>query len=80
MVAKITKLAFCTEEVPTLVGENISPTRDLDLLAIISNHIYTIAACNPFYPNFVKLEGISFHNMDAHWKNQSWNISAADEE
>ena len=57
MVATISKLTFCTEEVPVLLqGQNFSSVRYLELLAKILYHYYTIAACNPLYPNVVKLE------------------------
>ena len=61
MVATITKLPFCTEEVPVLVeGQNFSSIRYMDPITKILYHNYTIAACNPLYPNVVKLEDGSF--------------------
>ena len=61
MVATITKLTFCTEEVPVLIqGQNFSSIRFLEPLTKILYHNYTIAACNSLYPNVVKLEDGSF--------------------
>ena len=61
MVATITKLPFCTEEVPVIVeGQNFSSIRCMDLIKKILYHNYTIAACNPLYPNVVRLEDGSF--------------------
>ena len=61
MVATITKLPFCTEEVPVLVeGRNFSSIRYMDPITKILYHNYTIAACKPLYPNIVKLEDGSF--------------------
>ena len=57
MVATITKFPFCTEEVPVLLeGQNFSSIRYMDPITKILYHNYTIAACNPLYPNVVKLE------------------------
>ena len=48
MVATITKLPFCTEEVPVLVeGQNFSSFRYMDPITKMLSHNYTIAACNP---------------------------------
>ena len=61
MVATITKLPFCTEEVPVIVeGQNFSSMRYMDPITKILYHNYTIAACNLLYPNVVKLEDGSF--------------------
>ena len=61
MVATITKLHFCTEEVPVLVeGQNFSSIRYMDPITKILYLNYTIAACNPLFPNVVKLEDGSF--------------------
>ena len=61
IVATKTKLPFYTEEVPVLVeGRNISSIRYMDSITKILCHIYTIAACDPLYPNVVKLEDGSF--------------------
>ena len=61
MVATITKLTFCTEEVPVLVqGQHFSSIRYLEPLTRILYHNYTIAACNLLYPSVVKLEDGSF--------------------
>ena len=48
MVATITKL------------QNFSSIRYMDPITKILYHNYTIAACNPLYPNVVKLEEGSF--------------------
>ena len=61
MVATITKLLFCTEEIPVLVeGQNFSSIIYMDPSTKILYHSYTITACNPVYPNVVKLEDGSF--------------------
>ena len=61
MVATITKLPFCTDEVPVLVeGQNFSSIRYMDPITKILYHNNTIAACNPLFPNVVKLEDGSF--------------------
>ena len=62
MVATITKLPFCTEEVPVLVeGQNFSSSiRYMDPITKILYLDYTIAACNLLYPKVVKLEDGSF--------------------
>ena len=61
IVATITKLPFCTEEVPVLgEGQNFSSIRYMDPITKILYHNYEIAACNPLYPNVVKLEDGSF--------------------
>ena len=61
MVASIAKIPFCTEEVPVLVeGQNFSSIRYMDPFTKIMYHNYTIAACNPLYPNLVKLSDGSF--------------------
>ena len=61
MVATMTKLTFCTEENPVLIqGENFSSIRYLEPLTKILYRNYTIASCNPLYPNVVKLEDGSF--------------------
>ena len=61
MVATITKFPFCQEEFPVLVEvQKFSSIRYLDPITKILYHIYTIAACNPLYPNVVKLEDGSF--------------------
>ena len=61
MVATITKLPFCTKEVPVLVeGQNFSSIRYMDPITKILYHNYTIAACIPLYPIVVKLEDGSF--------------------
>ena len=61
MLATITKLPFCTEEVLVLVeGQNFSSIRYTDLIAKILYHNDTIAAYNSLYPNVVKLEDGSF--------------------
>ena len=61
MVATITKLPFCTEEVPLLEEvQNFSSIRCMDPITKIFYHNYTIAACNPLYPNVVKIEDGSF--------------------
>ena len=63
MVATITKLTLCTEEVPVLLqGQNFSSIRYLEPLTKISYRNYTIAACNPLYPNVAKLEASSFQH------------------
>ena len=63
MVATITKLSFCTEEVPVLVeSQNFSSIRFMDPIRKILYHYYTIAACNPLYPNGVNLEDGSFQH------------------
>ena len=60
MVGTITKLPFCTEEVPVLVeGQKFSSIRYIDPITKILYHNYTIAACNPLYSN-VKIEDGSF--------------------
>ena len=60
MLATIPKLPFCTE-VPVLVGgQNFSSIRYMDPITKILYHNNTIAACNPLYPNVVKLEDGSF--------------------
>ena len=60
MVARITELPICTEEVPVLVeGQNFSSIRYMEPITKILYH-YTIAAWNPLYPNVVKLEDGSF--------------------
>ena len=64
MVATITKLPFCTEEVPVLVeGQNFSSIRYMDPITKILYHNYTIVACNPLYPNVVKFEDGSFQQF-----------------
>ena len=61
MVATITKLPFCTKGVPVLIeGQNFSSIRYIDPVTNSLYHNYTIAACNPLYPNVVKLEDGSF--------------------
>ena len=61
MVATITKLLFCTEEVPVLVeGQNLSSIRYMDPITKILYHNYIMAACKLLYPNVVKLEDGSF--------------------
>ena len=61
VVATITKLLFCTEEVLVLVeGQNFSFIRYMAPITKIMYQNYTIAACNPLYPNVVKLEDGSF--------------------
>ena len=61
MVAKITKLPFCTEEFPVLVEcRNFSSIRYIGPIIKIVYHNYTIAACNQLYPNVVKLEDCNF--------------------
>ena len=61
MVATITKLTFCTEEVPVLIkGQNISSIRYLEPLTKNLYRNCIIAACNPPYPNVATLEDSSF--------------------
>ena len=61
MVATITKLPFCTEEVPVIVkGQNFSFSRCMDPITIIIHHNYATAAFNPLYLNVVKLGDGSF--------------------
>ena len=61
MVATITKPPFCTEEVPVLVeGQIFSSIGYVDPITKIFYHNYTITACNPLYPNVVKLEDGNF--------------------
>ena len=61
MVAISRKLTFCKQEVPVLKqGQNFSSIRYLEPLAKVLYLNYTIAACNPLYPNVVKLEDGSF--------------------
>ena len=61
MVATIIKLPFCTEEVPVLEeGQNFSSIRYMDTITKILCPNYEIAACNPLYPNVVKIEDGSF--------------------
>ena len=61
MVATIINFPFCTEEVPVLVeDQNFSSIRYMDPITEILYHNYIIAACNPLYPNDVKLEDGSF--------------------
>ena len=61
MVATKTKLPFCTKEVLVLVeGQNCSSIRYMDPITKILYQNYTIAACNPLYPNVLKLEDGSF--------------------
>ena len=62
MVATITKFPLCTEEVPVLVeGQNFYFIRYMGSNTKIMYINYTLAACNPLYPNVVKLEDGSFH-------------------
>ena len=87
MVVTETKLLFCTEEVLVLVeGKNFSSIRYMDAITKILYHNYTIAACNPLYPNVVKLEDGSFHqsgetlkktNLEIYqwWMNSNLNVS-----
>ena len=57
MVETITKLSFCTEEVPVLIqGQNFSSIRYLEPITKILYRNYTIAASNPLFPNVVNLE------------------------
>ena len=57
MAATITKLPYCTEEIPVLVeGQNFSSFRYMDPITKNVYHNFTIAACNPLYPNVAKLE------------------------
>ena len=61
IVTTTTKLIFCTEKVPVLLqGQNFSSIRHLEPLTKTLYHNYTIATCNPLYPNVVKLEDGSF--------------------
>ena len=61
MIAAITKFRFCTEEVPMLVeGQNFSSIRYVNPITKILHHNYTNTACNPLYPNVVKLKDGSF--------------------
>ena len=61
MVEKITKLSFCTEEIPVLIqGQNFSSIRYLEPITKILYRNYTIAASNRLFPNVVKLEDDSF--------------------
>ena len=70
IVATITKLPFCTEEVPVLVeGQNFFSIRYIEPITKILYHNYTIAACNPLYPNVVKLEDGSFQQYVETLKN-----------
>ena len=72
MVATITKLPFYTKQIPVLVeGQNFSSIRYMDPITEILYHDYTIAACNPLYPNAVKLEDGSFQQYGETLKN--WN-------
>ena len=48
MAATITKLHFCTEEVPVLMkGQKVSFIRYMDPLTKMLYHNYIIAACDP---------------------------------
>ena len=88
MVA-ITKLPFGTEEVPVLVeGQNFSSIRYMDPITKTLYHNYTIAACNPLYPNVVKLEDGSFQqygetlkkfNREIYQWSMNNNLNAIDE-
>ena len=61
LVETITKVPFCTEEVPVLVeGQNFSSIRYMDPITKILYHNYTMAAGKPLYLNAVKLEDGSF--------------------
>ena len=63
MVATITELSICAEEVAVYVeSEFFSYIICKDPHRKILYLIYAIAACNPLYPNVVKLEcGIFLH-------------------
>ena len=66
----INKLSFCTGEVPVFVeGQNFSPINYMNPITKILYHSYTIAACNPLYPNVVKLEDGSFQQYEETLKN-----------
>ena len=75
MVATITKLPFCTEDVPVLVeGQNFSFIRYMDHIKTILYHNYKIAACNPLYPNVAKLEDGSLQQYGEMLKNFNCEI------
>ena len=66
MVATITKLPFCIEEISVLVeGQNFSFLRYMGTITENLYHNYTITASNPLYPNVVKLEDGSFQQYGA---------------
>ena len=87
LVATVTKLLFCTEEVLVLVEDkNFSSIRYMDAITNILYQNYTIAACNPLCPSVVKLEDGSFqqsgetlkkHNLEIYqlWMNSNLNRS-----
>ena len=55
MVATISKLPFCTEEVLVFVeGQNFSSIRYMKRITKMLYHNYTIAECNPLYLKVVK--------------------------
>ena len=70
MVATITKLTFCTEEVHVLVeGQNFSSIRYMDPITKILYHNYTIAACNQLYSKIVKCCRIIRRQFSTIWRN-----------
>ena len=89
MVAKITKLPFCTEEIPVLVeGRNFSSVRYMDPITKFLYHNYKIAACNSLFPNIVKLEEGSFQqygetlkkfNREVYQWSMNSNLNVSDE-
>ena len=61
MVPTITKHHFCTEKVLVSVeGQNFSSIKNMEPVTKTLDNNYTTAACNPLYPNVVKLEDGSF--------------------
>ena len=61
IIATLTKHSFCTEKIPVLVeGQKFSSIRYMEPITKVLCFNYTIAACNPLYPNVVKLEDSSF--------------------
>ena len=79
MVATITKLPFCTEEVTVLVEcQNFTFIRHMDPITKILYRNYTIAASNPLYPNVVKLEDGSFQKYGETLKKFNRDISVVD--
>ena len=96
MVAILTKFLFCTEEVPVLIeGQNFSSIRYMDPITNICNrvhiflyHNYTIAVCNPLYPNVVQLEDGRFQqngetlkkfNLEIYQCSMNNNLNVSDE-
>ena len=58
---RLTALSFCTEEVPLLIGfGNETITRYMHPISRIVFSNFTVAKCNPMYPNLLRLDNGSW--------------------